>query len=703
MAFPSIQPSSVSLSSAHRPITPPTQEGSSVATTQPRGLASLLETHAVQRILNATDAHGIGQSATALLFEGRLPDKQEDRDYFVNWMLLAGEPALTLAMLKLGNLTVMIGSERPVEALLNAVRLEPAASFPNVVLKLILEYADEAERVVSALVELISANNSFNSVKIDWYAGQGFHLGELFAALSTIEGLKLTTGGCFSMPPEDVGHVADLSAQNQAIHTLELHNLPSDPARGPLHDNTLRLCKTLEQQKHLVSLAINCLTEQCQESLGAFIESSPSIRTLSLFTVSVALAPRLVEGIRKNKTLQAVNVKIEKRLSAALPSEQNALPFTALFEENSGTATSLSLDVSACSAESFFRLVQDRTADRHGLTAIGSLIANNHTIQTLALRLPKSFGIDILGIGEGLQRNLSLGSLHISFIAHLPEAVPWILCINGHGWPEFVGCIADNRTITEIVFETVNRDETHAFQDEKITRILSFNKNLSLLCSEAYIKGAASGLMHTLGYATDPSSVVAEHLLAHRPRIAARALAIVNKTSNQNAVAARRRETLDLIADRLPGNRVRVEKALCAIAECAFLGADLFYWMEADPAAYLNAITRFSEVAGAGMLREQIIAQFSDASDLTAQRLAMLERTFAPDQKHLGSLLDEALDYDSIEPAVLRFFVGYNVLDAGSDSTSVKEWCERNARMPLYRAYLQKLSAEQARHLQKLV
>jgi hypothetical protein len=191
-------------------------------------------------------------------------------------------------------------------------------------------------------------------------------------------------------------------------------------------------------------------------------------------------------------------------------------------------------------------------------------------------------------------------------------------------------------------------------------------------------------------------------VLAHRPRISARALAIVNKALNQGAVAARRRETLDLIADRRPGNRASVEKALCGIAQCAFLGADLFYWMEAEPAAYLNAIMRFYEVAGAGMLREQVIAQFSSASDLTAQRLAMLEQTFAPDQKHLGSRLAQEVVYDAIEPVVLRLFAGYRLADAGSDSTSIKEWCERNEQMPLYRAYLQQLSADRAKYLQKL-
>jgi hypothetical protein len=540
-------------------------------------------------------------------------------------------------------------------------------------------------------------------VNIDWYRYDNFSLGKLFDALCAIEGLKLATGGSCSMFPEAVGYLVELLSRNQTIHSLELHNLPSSIAFPRSQAPYIRLCQQLDGQKQIQTLRMNRVTEACQDILGDFIGSSHSLRKAGFTMESMTVTPRLTESIRQNTTLEAVDFKFEPMVPAAPSMEVGIFPFLALFEKNRCTATSLSLDISAGSAKDLFECIQERTADRQGLTAVGSLIANNYTLHDLALCLPKSFGLDLPGIGEGLQRNTSLERLFVR-MARWPGIENSMPCPDESTLREFAAQITQNWTVTEIVFHDGSGDEHTVIHSAELTQLSSRNKNFSLhACSAAFIQGAASGLMKTLDYPSDSSIFIARDLLERSPRIAARALAMVNKASSENAVASRRRDILDLVADRLPENRASVDYALRGIAECAFLAADLIHWMDAEPAAYLEVAKRFCDAIGAGVMRKQIIARFSRESDLTGQRLAMLERTFQPDQKHLASLLGEEVDYDSIEPIPLRFFAGYQVSIAGSDPDPLREWCEANGYMPLYRAYLQSQALDQARHFQKTV
>ena len=164
MIFPTAQRTPSSQSTASRPVVPLTHESDTPDGKQPKGLSFLHDTSAVQRILRVAQAHGYGDRTTALLFEGRLPDKPEGRDAFASWILLLDEPALNVAMLKLGNLAINTGCVATAEALLKAVKLEPAASFPNVALNLKLIETGLVEAMLPPLIDLLSFNKSFGTL-----------------------------------------------------------------------------------------------------------------------------------------------------------------------------------------------------------------------------------------------------------------------------------------------------------------------------------------------------------------------------------------------------------------------------------------------------------------------------------------------------------------------------------------------------------
>jgi hypothetical protein len=65
----------------------------------------------------------------------------------------------------------------------------------------------------------------------------------------------------------------------------------------------------------------------------------------------------------------------------------------------------------------------------------------------------------------------------------------------------------------------------------------------------------------------------------------------------------------------------------------------------------------------------------------SAQLLTMLEKSFPPDQGHRLLSIEKELNYQFINSAAVRLFVGYKILTwttSGVDEPELKSWCVEN-------------------------
>jgi hypothetical protein len=287
-------------------------------------------------------------------------------------------------------------------------------------------------------------------------------------------------------------------------------------------------------------------------------------------------------------------------------------------------------------------------------------------------------------------------------------------CLEPGASPAFFQKFAKNHTLTTMTAEYAGRPGTSVFPDdqrEKLNQILTRNMCLRhYLCSNAYIDGAASGFLQALGLPTDPAIVIAKHLIRQTPLIATRALALINKDSNERAIAWRRSQNAsdwkhvisnpesdrpapydaieNLLANIATTGQDFSNEDLRSIAVTEHLEEVLFHWMKTLPDFYIYLTRRFSEALGAGIMKKRMVDVMNKNQFwLKEHHLLMLEESFEPDQRRLAGIVGHELDYHSIDDMSIKFFVGYNVVLGNCMGSQEMDWCSNNQQPELCLAY----------------
>jgi hypothetical protein len=256
--------------------------------------------------------------------------------------------------------------------------------------------------------------------------------------------------------------------------------------------------------------------------------------------------------------------------------------------------------------------------------------------------------------------------------------------------------------------------KTHIKAAETLKAISSRNACFQkYACSSSYSLGAISGFLVTKDIPVDVAPTVQKYLGDRHLLAATRALAGVNRASNEWAQAVRRNESaaqLKLVLETPSTDRDTAVKNMVhllgmiltrkpdfaddvipQIKESVFLADALVHWLSKDASTFRLLAERLNEAGGMQISRKQVLGDYvrrHKKFPTIHKRLLLLEMKFAPDQSHLASFMNKQLDYDEIDSRELQAFVGYDFVDPVSDFNAVLPWCIENAEPELYVAYM---------------
>jgi hypothetical protein len=702
---------------------PSVERNNGLGAEEETGLAHLLMNHTVDQILRLPDFIGLDDLLKAFIGKKALPDDPSSAVEFQRRILKLDEPKLILAMLKLGDPHLSIDSPEIARNVLNALRLDPKQLFPDVRLMVGLQVLSVADALLPLVTEIIRLKNGIAKVHIHFNHFENFALEPLFNALSIVDDLQLRFSGPAVMHPGALSILASLLSQNKKIHTLVLPNLPAYKGSDSMAHRLFPLLDALKNQTHIEECLLSKITEELQEPLGDFLGNSHSLKTFGISMQTTVSTPGLIEGLEKNRSLEYLRVDIDS-ITQGMLIEDSILPLISAIEENRTSVAHFELSMRRFPAD---MVSSQLDASQQGLkdgSIIGNLIAGNSTLHTLTLVFPAVVDFDLSPLGDGLKQNTSLETLYISFHGD------W----NGNGSKKnhidrttlaaFFEKLARNRTLTTMIIGDPANFGCSVLPDdeqEKLTNILARNSCLRhFFCSSAYIEGATSGFLQTLGLPADPAVVIAKHLMRQSPVIANRALALINKESNERALSWRSNQSIVdwKRALSVPQRDRQAARNVTAnlLANIATTAADfseddirffagieqvdeiLFEWMTTKPDFYLSLAKRFCEAVGAVPMRKRIIDVLNEQGDsLTIRHLSALEKSFEPDQQHLAGLMDLDLNYHAIDSTEVKLFAGYNVHTFKNFYYALSDWCVENQLPELYLACAENYPDQNAR------
>ena len=740
---------STNLSCTSRPLLPGTDEHATPDGEEQQGLIHLLENNTFDELLEkmcdeelpddfedddpttedsaySDDNRRLGKGMTeegkdiiTFLSKGRLPDDKSRRSVVANMVLRLNEPKLLLALLKLGNFDLMVETDRNVAALIDAANLASTTVFQDIGLKLGFGFSFDKDAFIDKLVSLIESDQGFNGILIvrdylpQWEM-EDHHLKKLFDALSKTTKPKFSTiEDALPVPDVFLRHLANLMDASSTVHTFELASLLSKDWTLDAKDVYQMLLQRLKQQTRLEVLHIAATTAWEQELIGHFVESNHSIKRLRIDMRDPCSAPSLIRGLKKNRSLETLNLCASRVFdSTRATTEHSLLPLLSIFKKNNCSASRLTLDFRQCEVNDIAVLVDIGNEFEKGQTFIESLLTNNTTLNSLTLIFPACLRVNLLPLGSGIKRNRTLETLKIEFFGSRYSSNSIQLFINPDTIPSFLSNVAKNTTLSDILVGGISG--TNSRDDETLQHIVSRNARFQkYACSSSYLRGAISGFLVTKELPTDVTQSLQKYLDDQHPLAVTRALAGVNRASNNWAHAVRRdesaaqlervleptprdhkagvKELVDLLGMMLARKKDFANDVLSRIKQSVFLPDALVHWLSKDPSTFKILAKRLNEAGGMQISRKQVVGdyvrRYRELPDIY-RRLQLLEKKFTPDQSHLAGFMNEQVDYRSVGPDELQAFVGYDFVDPVSDFNAVFEWCAKNSKAELYVAYM---------------
>lgn len=651
----------------------------------------------------------------SFLVDGLVPSDQDDLDYLALLMVRNAQADVLNALLGLRELVVPINHESIARGLLAA--MQSGLSFSGLKLQLDATTRKEVlDVVIPLLTQAFSANASLAALILfsNDFAARG--LRPLFDVLAGVKHLQLITVE-ERLYPDDVAIISTLLSQNKTVCALELNNLGEEQAgdAGAAGASTgmTDLFRHLGGQSLLERLVLSALPEHCQSLLGIFLGSSDSLATLTIQIDGLTATEPLVAGFRKNRSVE----KLYLNLTAM---EDGLLPLLAAVADCNEPLTHFT--VKTCRGR----------ADAGDSQYIGEVIGRNEALVSLVWGFSDHKGVDLARLGTALINNRRLESLYL--IRQIEPDKPHDALGYSCDWvdasviPSLLESLNKNRTLTTLFLS--NSAPFVNVTTEKLAMVQQvLDRNLAwqvFACSDEYICGAVHGFFTSMGMPVDTAQVTAECLLRHTPRVAAGALALVNKATYESALAMRRDAHPALLNQRLAampdfdyreagsGDDMEEHDLYCGnvadsddapfedmiellngvvasrddysaddlrrMVNHPSLGGALVVMMKRSESNYLYLVKRFCQAAGKDVIRSMITGSISGFAEISTQLWRMLKKSFEPDQQHLARFVAGALDYDRIDTLPASLFVGYNIApgphwESGRNFTS---WCVKN-------------------------
>ena len=660
-----------------------------------------------------------GKDGIAFLTKGRVPDDESRRNEVANLVMRWNEPKLLLELLELGNFDVTLKTDQSFQALLDAANLALTTIFQDIRLKLDFYLCSDKDAFIDKLVSLIELDQGFNGITIvRTYSAEleleDRHLKKLFDALSKTTKPKISNiGGVFPVPDTYLRYLANLMDASSTVHTFELSHLVHKDWTSDATDVYQMLLQRLKQQTRLEVLHIAATTARENELIGHFVESNHSIKCLSIDMLHPFSAPSLVSGLKKNRSLETLNLYARYIFhSARATKEHSLLPLLTIFKKNSCSASELTLDFHDCDADNIAALVDIENEFEKGQTFIESLLTNNTTLNSLTLIFPAGSRVNLLPLGRGIKHNRTLEKLNIEFFGSRYRREADQPDINPDTIPSFLNNVAKNTTLSDLIVGGISGTDSR--DDETLKHISSRNTLFQkYACSSTYLHGAISGFLDTKGIPADVTQSLQKYLDDQYPLAVTRALAGVNRASNERAHAVRRNESatqlklvleptstdqkagvenmVNLLGMILTRKQDFANDFLPRIKQSVFLPDALVHWLSKDPSTFKILAKRLNEAGGMQISRKQVVGDYvrrhKELPDIY-RRLLLLDKKFSPDQSHLASFMNEQVDCESIDSYELQAFVGYDFVDPVSDFNAVLAWCIKNSKAELYVAYM---------------
>ena len=676
-----------------------------------KGYIHLLQGHTLDAIMSRPcDVFQVANVRTFLV-DGVLPSDEDDLDYLALWTVRNRQGGVLNALLGITPLVVSINDADTASGLLGAT--QAGMSFSGLTLQLDTTMRQEVlDVVIPLLAQAMAANPSLTAIVLfsNDYRLRG--LQPLFDVLAGVKKLELVTVE-EQLHSDDVNMIATLLSKNKNLRALELNNLDTEQAScatsACVSAGMSKLFQHLEGQWQLERLVLSAVSHECQSPLGNFLGSSHTLDTLQISIDGSVATAALVDGFRQNRSIERLYLNLTDLADGMLP-------LLSAIAENKSSLRLVAL--TTCHGR----------ADAKDSQYIGDLIGCNDTLASLVWKFSNEREVDFAHLGSALEKNRRLESLclirereHGDRHVAVGQDGEWV---DADAIPSFIKKLGKNRTLTKLrILDSVRLANAVPQKFPMLQQVL--DRNLAwqkFACSDAFISGAVQGFFTTLGMPADTAFVTAGILLQQRPRVATRALALVNRAAYDSALAGRRHahpamlneslaampdsdeESEDDVFEFMAGattsreggdnedmiallNGVVLSRAdysvddLRRIAHGPALGAALVVIMARSAAHYLYLVKQFCQAIGTDVMRSKILAQFSNPLYVSKQQLQMLEQSFDPDLQHLARFVVKDLDYHSIDSHLTRFFVGYNVRSKFTlppVRTAIKSWCVKN-------------------------
>jgi hypothetical protein len=575
----------------------------------------------------------------SFLVDGVVPCDQDDLDYLALWTVRNAEGDVLNALLGLRPLVVPMNDVGTASGLLAA--MQSGLSFSGLTLQLDTTMRKQVlDAVIPLLTQAFSADASLAALVLfsNDYGARG--LQPLFDALAGVKDLQLITVE-ERLQPDDVAVIATLLSKNKTVRALELNNLGAEQAGAAdaagADKGMADLFRHLCGQSHLERLVLSEVPEHCQSLLGNFLGSSNTLTTLRISMDGVLATEPLVAGFRRNTSVEKLYLNVTDMADGLLP-------LLAALADSENTLTHVTLTT------------RQGRADAKDSRYIGNLIARSGSLASLVWGFADGKGVDLGRLGIALEKNRRLESLTLIRLIE-PEARRGPV---GHAcdWvdtttiPPLLESLNKNRTLTALVFsERVPLVNAVPEKFPMLQQVLDRNRAWQVFaCSDAYICGAAQGFFTSLGMPVDTALVTADCLLHYKPRVAAGALALVNKATYYSALAGRRDAHPAMLNQRLAAmpdyedgtdnfvdDMIELLNGIIAsrgdysaedlrrIANSPSLGAALVAIMERSTPNYLYLGRRFCQAVGTDVMRSKVLSGFSNPLHVNDLQLKMLD------------------------------------------------------------------------------
>jgi hypothetical protein len=672
----------------------------------PKGLGHLLENITLEEVLGQPELdHLQVEMFRRVLVDGRFPHGQnvsEAAQFLTCWLVQNKQGKLLRQWLDTTPLFLLVSTKDTAAGLLAI--MQSTLSFSGLTLQLATHFRNDlADEVIPLLGQAFQANASLTKITL-FQDGHGpTDLSTLLDVLAGVVGLELAIEGN-AIAPGDLECLGKLLSTNKTLRLLALHGLrsvPDDDCSEAAWDASVAgAIKHIAGQLQLECLELSNVPPHCQRFIGELMCTSHLLKELQIALDGTMVDPALIHGFRQTSSVDSVVLSVGGL-------EDGMLSLVSSIADANTSITSLEL------RSSFSRV------DRNDSTGLCRLISNNGHLASLIWRMPAGCNVDLAQLGMALKKNnrletlMLIESVDVTEQAESDDEYPpgWI---NETSISALVMNLKKNCTLTELVLASEVELRSPVKKNYSvIQQVLDRNRAFQRYgCSDDFLFGAVEGFFATIDLPVDTAMGTAQALMHYKPRTGVAALALVNKASYANAVFRRREAQSTMLDHLLPLtgglvinrrqqmihllNGMIVSKgdfsrdSMLRMADSESLPGALVEIMFRSPHDYLYLVQAFCQAVGVPKIRSCVISQIARDVVLGVNEaaetemvflLSMLEQSFPPDQKHLVPFVEKELNYDAINSAAVKLFVGYDipkVSGLGSYKPALVSWCMEN-------------------------